>query len=88
MNEALMESIQELRADGEDIILYPGFEDALIGLIERCGSVPIALYDAYKAIEILMERDGMDEMDAQEFIEYNYTGAFIGEYTPYWLWRD
>lgn len=52
-----------------------GLESAFVTKDER-GSV----YDHDQIIDILMERDGMDVMDAQEFFDYNierlrtYTG--------------
>jgi hypothetical protein len=33
-------------------------------------------------VQILIDRDGLDEMDAAEYIDYNCTGAWMGELTP------
>ena len=62
-----------------------GFEAAFIGIIERCGQVPIYCYDYEKALEVLMERDGMEREDAIEFMEFNVVGAWVGQGTPAFL---
>lgn len=59
-----------------------GFEGALIGLGERCAQPALAVYDRKKCIKILMDRDGMDEEEADEFFEFNVAGAWMGENTP------
>jgi hypothetical protein len=43
---------------------------------------PLILLDRDKCIEILVERDGMDHDEAEEFFEYNVIGAWMGEGTP------
>ena len=71
----------------EEALLADGYEDAFIGVAVRCGKLPLAVYDAEKCIKILMERDGMDYVDAQEFFEFNTLGAWAGEGTPLFLHR-
>jgi hypothetical protein len=66
----------------QGVLLADGFENALIGYVERFGSPPVALYDREKCTQILMERDGMDYLGAVEFFEYNTIGAWVGETTP------
>lgn len=76
------EEKKELLAEiDEKILLADGFEDALVGYAEIFNRV-IATYDRRKCIEILMNRDGMTEEEAEEFFSYNVTGSFVGEYTP------
>jgi len=65
----------------EEMLFADGFDEALIGHGERCGLI-VALYDADKCIEILMNRDGMDDEEAWEFFSYNVLGAYVGEFTP------
>ena len=57
-----------------------GFDDAVIGTIERCGQEAVVLYDKDKVIEILMK--DMPLEDAMEYFEYNILGAYVGEGTP------
>jgi hypothetical protein len=71
----------------EEILLADGFEDAFIGVAERSSQHPLAVYDAGKCIEILVERDGMSYEEAEEFFSFNVTGAWAGEYTPLFLWQ-
>lgn len=75
--------IQEQVAEiNPDALFADGFEDALIGYAERSTQSPLALYDRQKCIEILMNRDGMSEEDADEFFEFNVIGAWMGDNTP------
>lgn len=71
----------ELAAIDEDILLADGFEDALLGYVERIGQPTIALYDRDKCIEIL-QAEGLTYEEAQEHFEFNVIGAYVGEYTP------
>jgi hypothetical protein len=64
-----------------DILLVDGFEEALIGTVQIF-SKTIALYDREKCIKILIDRDGMERDDAEEYFQFNVTGAFMGEHTP------
>jgi hypothetical protein len=69
-------------------ILFDGFEKAFVGMLRRYGqSVPIAIYDYNKCMDILMDRDGMEEDEAVEWLEVNTLGAYLGESTPAMLFR-
>ena len=65
--------------------LYDGFDHALLGAVERCGSEPIAVYDHSMMVSMLCARDGMTLQDAHEYIEYNIIGGWIGDDTPWIL---
>ncbi len=62
-----------------------GFDGAIIGSAERCGSPTMIAYDWDKCVHILQERDGMTLDDAIEFMEYNVVGAYVGEDTPVFI---
>lgn len=65
-----------------------GFEDALIGFAWPLDTgVKVAVYDRNKCVEILQERDGMSEIDAIEFFDFNVSGAYVGEHTPMFVDR-
>jgi len=66
----------------EDILLMDGFDEACIGHSQRINEPVLAVYSYDKMVEVLMTRDGMDDEEAMEFIEYNCVGAWIGERTP------
>lgn len=61
---------------------YPGFEQAYIGIGERCGCDPIAVYSYDKMVQIVSERDNIDIYDAIDYIDFNYLGAWLGDDTP------
>jgi hypothetical protein len=77
-----MNKIDYLAEIDENMLLADGFEDALIGIAERYGQPPVALYDRDKCLEILLERDGTSSEEAWEFFDYNVLGSYVGEYTP------
>ena len=78
-HEQALELLQEAN---DEALTADGFEEALIGYVERFGQNSIALYNRERCIEILMERDGMDREGAEEFFEFNTIGAWVGENTP------
>jgi hypothetical protein len=71
----------------DEALLADGFEDAIIGVGERCAHNTVVIYDADKCIEILIERDSMPEEDARDFFYFNVLGAWVGENTPIFMWR-
>lgn len=81
-------------ADGA--ILYDGFEECLIGFGTQF-SRPVAIYDYDKCIDKLIAeftdscagQDGELGCDhwseAEEYMEFNVTGGWVGENTPIFL---
>ena len=67
-----------------DLLKADGFDDAIIGVVERIG-VQAICYDQEKVIDILIERDGMGYEEAVEYFEFNIAGAWVGESTPFFL---
>ena len=75
---------KELIAEvNEEALLADGFEDALIGYVERAGMPSIACYDKYRCIDILA-KDMLYE-EALEYFYFNVLGAYVGENTPCFL---
>jgi len=75
-------------SDKDMPILLEGFEKAFMGVLRRYGqSVAVPLYDYNKCLEILMQRDGMDEDEAVEWLEVNTLGGWLGEGTPGMIFR-
>jgi hypothetical protein len=75
-----MTAAERIRDAGhDDVLLFdnPSYDDALIGVTED----DRAVYDFDKMVAWLVEHDGMDEIEAVEWIEYNATRAL-----PYY-WR-
>jgi len=69
----------------EGAILLDGLEDAIIGVVEEFGNGRRVLYSVDKIINILMERDGMDRSEAEEFYDFNILGLHAGEQNPVFL---
>jgi hypothetical protein len=80
----IKEHIAELNPDA---LFADGFDEALIGYVERCGTEAIAVYDEHVCVSILMQRDGMECTEAQEFFDFNVKGSYVGENTPFFFTR-
>ena len=65
----------------EDMVVLPGLEEAVIGY-SSCGR---CVYDADKIIQILQDRDGMEEGEAREYYSFNIECAYFGELTPIYI---
>lgn len=63
-----------------ELLTMTGFDDCIIGVVERFDSPPIVCYDKAKVIQRLMQ--DMSENEAEEFFAYNQLGAWLGEQTP------
>jgi hypothetical protein len=62
-----------------------GLEDAFIGVAVQFNK-HIAIFDYDKCLTILM-KDGMTYHEAEEYMEFNVTGAYVGENTPAFLFK-
>ena len=79
----LRERINEiLLQQDENALLMDGFDEALIGFSQRINEPLLAVYSYEKMVEVLMEREGMDDETAMEYIDFNCVGAYMGETTP------
>lgn len=87
------EQVQELAGvapdsdNDDDLLLFAdGLDDALIGVVERFGMPPVALYDRDKVIEHFAAEAGDDTeepyLEAEEHFGFNVIGAWVGERTP------
>lgn len=84
---AIMEQIDE---ETELLFLEPAdvYDDAIIGLSEPRGEFPpLVIYDSQRIVELLQEHSDMSLTDAQEFYEYNISGAWMGDQTPLYVER-
>jgi hypothetical protein len=69
------------RCPDTDFIKADGFDDAVIGYDSISDRL---IYSVRRCLLILMNRDKMLPDEAQEFFEFNVSGAFVGEKTPIW----
>lgn len=81
--QEIKEKIAELNPEA---LFADGFDEALIGYVERCGTEAIAVYDEHICISVLMQQ-GMDCVEAQEYFEFNTKGAYVGKHTPFFFTR-
>jgi len=58
-----------------------GFDDAIMGHGTQ-SHADVVVYDFEKCVKILIDRDGMSDDEARDFMEYNVTGAWVGSCTP------
>jgi hypothetical protein len=67
---------------GETVLLMDGFDEALIGFSQRINEPLLAVYSYNVMVDVCVFRDGMSYEEAEEYIEYNCIGAWVGEQTP------
>lgn len=80
------EKKEQLHEGAEGVILFDGYEDALIGFCLRFGREPVAIYDMDQCIESLMD-EGVDFEQASEHFYTNTLGTWAGDGTPAFLKR-
>ena len=73
--------LEEFQMDSFAFLDPDYFDDAIVGIAERCGLSPVVLYDRNKCIELLI-KEGMPETEALEHFDFNVIGSFIGDETP------
>ena len=74
---------EKIRETNLDLVFFEGYEDAVIGLTcSQPNRSPVVAYDFGKCINILMERDGMDQDTALEYFNFNTLRMGLGEKTP------
>lgn len=67
MNQEIRDALCDMGHEEAVIFEGPDYDEAIIGVTEE-GRV---VYDYDKMVQILVERDGMKEIEAIDFIEYN-----------------
>jgi len=70
--------------DEHELLIMDGYDDCIVGVVERFGQNPIVCYDREKVI-CRLELDGMDRDEAEEFFQFNQIGAWMGDSTPCFL---
>ena len=79
--EELKENISEFNPEA---LLADGLDDALIGYSTKGH----ATYSISKIIDVFMDRDGMSREEACDFFHFNVDGAYVGEYTPIYMYEE
>lgn len=65
MNQRIRDALCDMGHEEAVIFDGPDFDEAIVGVTDESQAV----YDYDKMVQILVERDGMDEMEAVEFIK-------------------
>jgi hypothetical protein len=72
----------------EDLLKIDGMDKALIGVCMTWNGhmlVERLVYDGQVITETLSEQ-GMSEEEAQDYIDFNIIGAYVGDSTPIVMW--
>ena len=64
------------------MLKWDGFDSAIIGVGERNNTDSMIVYDYDKMINVLVTRDSMTHEEAEEYLDFNDIGAWIGDTTP------
>ena len=83
MNSSLRQKINDyLESYDQTTMLMDGFDEALIGFSQRINEPLLAVYSWEKMVDVCVNRDRMSTEEAEEYINYNCIGAWIGNQTP------
>lgn len=69
----------------QQLLKINGFDDCIIGIVERFNDSPIYCYDRKKIINKLMIEEGMSFEEALEHFDFNIMSAWMGKTTPCFL---
>ena len=95
MEEDTIDKIKKIRADraeqlretiseyNPEAMFADGFDESIMGYSSD-GKV---IYSADQIIGTLMNRDGMTQEEATEYFNFNIEGAYVGEYTPIYMYE-
>lgn len=69
----------------DDVVIFHGWDDCVVGIAEQFSSGPILVYDRDKIIEKMVTEEGLTEEEAWEHFYYNIAGAWVGDRTPIFI---
>jgi hypothetical protein len=76
------ERLEELAEINPEALLADGLEAGFIGYTTNHHHAVVAVYDYDKCVQALVDRDGMTHEEADEYLEFNTLGAYVGENGP------
>lgn len=77
----------DLREANPEALLADGLEPAYIGYVVNQHHAVVAVYDYDKCVAHLVQRDGMTDEEADEFLQFNTLGAYVGPNGPLFIQR-
>jgi hypothetical protein len=78
------EYIESIAKEYDLLIMSEEYDEAIVGVVNRCGSDPFVIYDEDAVVSINMKM-GMTEEEAWEYYTVNQSGAWVGDGTPGFL---
>ena len=88
LQESKLKKQEELKSSiaeaNELAMLVDGHDNALIGW----STDGKAIYRVSDIVETLIERDEMSHEEAMEYFDFNILGAYVGEYTPIYMYEE
>ena len=78
----ILEQITELNPEA---IVLDGLDNAIIGIGYSKDLEPRLIYSITNIISILMDRDKMTFLEAQEIYDYNIVDGYFGNHGPIFL---
>jgi hypothetical protein len=79
----LSEKIRDFLGEiNPEALVADGYDEAIIGTVRRFSDGPLVLYDYNQCLAILMRDQGMSCEEAEEWMEFNVLGAWVGPGTP------
>ena len=79
--------LDEVTAENPDIVFYPEYTPALLGLSYMFGEEPRLVYDYDGVIAIIMKDSDMTMDEALDYFEFNVMGTYAGKATPCFMKR-
>jgi hypothetical protein len=76
------ETLAELNPDA---LVADGLEAAFVGYTLNHHHAIVAIYDFDKCVDVLVSRDGMTHEEAEEFLDFNTLGAYVGKNGPLYV---
>ena len=77
------EELRQREEESNEPVVYKEFDEALIGFGVQFDQ-KVAIYDYARCLDVL-EKGGMTNSEAIEYMEYNVVGAYVGRRTPIFL---
>ena len=80
-----IEELKETIGDHNPEALFAdGLDNAILGYSSDCR----VIYSVNQIMQTLVERDGMTPDEAIEFFNFNIECAYVGEYTPIYMYEE
>ena len=85
MNQKIREALCDMGHEDAVVFDNPSYDEAIIGVTDESQVV----YDYDAMVKCLMKQEGIDEMEAIDFIDYNTIRAipYAGDHAPIIMYR-